>query len=108
MEKLNSGVAFGFLAGVLAVGVEAAMKRPGFQWAPNLCWLIGPAILLNYCIYRLVQGSPSLAAAFVVFTFASLSLRVGLSVWLGHPIGLGTWIAVVLIAIAFLLSVWKP
>jgi len=108
MEKLNSGIVFGLLAGVLATAIEAAMKQPGFRWAENLWWMWLPALLLNYYIYRLVQGSPSLPAAFIVFSFATLSCRIGLSVWLGHRLGIGTWIAASLVVAAFLFRLWKP
>ena len=103
-----NGILFGILGGLTAVGLEAAMKRPHFNWWLSLWWLAPIALFINYCIYRLVQDSPSLLAAIVVFSCVTLVSRVMVSWYMGQPIGVGTWMAVGLMVTAFFTRLWKP
>lgn len=103
-----SALAFGVLAGLLAVTIEALMKRDGFEWVPSLWWVAPAALTLNYFVYRIVQGSPSLPAAFIIFSAATMTARVALSIWSRHPIGAGTWIALMLALAALGFRAWKP
>ena len=94
-------------SGLLVVGCEIAFKLSDAYW-PRAWAFVPLAVLINYSIFRLVQEAPNLPAAFVVFSLATLGLRTGASVWLQHPIGLGTWIAIILLALgAIARQVWK-
>jgi hypothetical protein len=104
----SSAILYGLVGGLFAVAIEAILKQPDFNWWRNLWWLAIFATAINYCVFRLVQGSPSLPAAFVVFAFTTTGARVALSLWQGHKIGAGTWLAVGLMGLAFLARVWKP
>ena len=94
-------------SGVLVVGCEITFKLSESYW--SRAWAFVPlAVLINYSIFRLVHEAPNLPAAFVVFSLATLGLRTGASIWLQHPIGVGTWIAIVLLTLgAIARQVWK-
>lgn len=101
------GYVYGVAAGTLAVLLEAWFKASP-SYAERL-WAFGPlAILLNWLIYGLVNASPSLPAALIVFSTSTLLLRVGVSLWLGHVIGHGTWAACGLLLLAAGLRAWRP
>ena len=95
------------VSGLFVVGCEIAFKLSDAYW-PRAWAFVPLAVLINYSIFRLVREAPNLPAAFVVFSLATLGLRTGASVWLHHPIGAGTWIAIILLALgAIARQVWK-
>lgn len=104
----NHSLLFGMVGGLLAVATEFAMKRHGFAWTANVWWLVPVAVGINYCVYRLVQGPPSVIAAFVLFAATTLTARVLGSLLLGQHIGVGTWAAVGLMVTATVLRLWRP
>jgi hypothetical protein len=64
---------------VLAVSMEWWFRSHG-TWA---LWLAVPAVMLNYCIYRLVT-SDSLLSGIILFTAFSVVMRLAVSVLLGE------------------------
>ena len=83
----------------LVVTCEAVFKHTDNYFAR--VWLFIPlALMINYAIFRLVSLSPNLPAAFVVFSTINIVTRTVVSLWLGHLIGPGTWIAIGLLLVA--------
>lgn len=90
---------WGVLAAVAAVILEGLYARtPRFLSLWWILLLLQPVIA--YSIYRMVQSSTSIVGAVVVFGFATLCLRTGMSLYLGQTISAGTWVAVVLVFLA--------
>lgn len=78
---------------------EIGFKLSASYW--SRAWLFLPlAVAINYSIYKLVREAPNLPAAFIVFSLVTLAIRTFASLWLGHPIGPGTWGAIGLLALA--------
>ena len=99
--------AWAMVSGVLVVGCEIAFKVSDAYW--SRAWAFVPlAVAINYSIFRLVQEAPNLPAAFVVFSLATLGMRTCASLWLQHPVGIGTWIAIGLLTVgAVVRQIWK-
>lgn len=90
---------WGVTTGVLVIACEIIFKLSPSYWAR--AWFFLPvAVVINYSLYRLVQEAPNLPAAFVVFSLVTLVLRTCASLWLVHPIGSGTWVAIGLLILA--------
>ena len=90
---------WGLSSGTFVVICEILFKLSPSYW--TRAWLFLPiAVIINYSIYRLVNEAPNLPAAFIVFSLATLTLRTVASLWLGHPIGVGTWVAIGLLVLA--------
>ena len=95
-------------AAIIVIVSEATQKSlPSGYWR-NWYVFLPFAILINWVLYHLLQVSPSLPAAFVLFTAATWTLRPLVSLWLGHPIGVGTWIAMAFVFVAFGFRLWRP
>src|SRR3990167_9315820 len=72
-------------AAIIVIVSEATQKSlPSGYWR-NWYVFLPLAILINWVLYHLLQDSPSLPAAFVLFTAATWTLRPLVSLWLGHP-----------------------
>lgn len=90
------------LAGSLAVACEYAYRTlPGPWW--HYLWIWVPLqTFIGYCVYRLVTTpGTTLLDAFIVWTFATVLLRVGVSVaLLGETVSRGAWAALALVVLA--------
>lgn len=97
---------WGGVSGLLIVACEIGFKLSPSYW--SRAWLFVPlAVVINYALYLLVREAPNLPAAFIVFSLVTLTIRTGASLWLGHPIGPGTWAAIgLLIAAAGARQAW--
>ena len=92
---------WGVLAAVAAVILEGLYARtPRFLSWPLVGVLAVAQPVIAYSIYRMVQSSTSIVGAVVVFGFATLCLRTGMSLYLGQTISTGTWVAVFLVFLA--------
>ena len=81
------------LGGLTAVGLEFAF-RSGVSWFVNWWWIIPLSVLINFCIYQLLQTDGSWVYSIALFGFMTALLRVILSlVVLGEPPTIGTMIA---------------
>lgn len=91
---------YAMVAALSVAASETVFVQTPSWWAR--AWLFIPlAIVTNVAIYRLVHATPTLLDAFVVFSFATMALRIGSSVLiLQQPVSVGTWAAVGLIALA--------
>lgn len=92
---------FGILAALVAVAAEYLYRTMTVPWW-KLLWVWIPfQLAIGYSIYRMVQGSSTLMAGFVVWAFATTLMRVFVSVViLRENVAVGTWIALVLIVLA--------
>lgn len=88
------------VGGLAAVGLEALYRTSAKSYAELLPVIILPQLLIGYAVYRLIQGSDNLLAAFIVFSSTTLGLRVTAAWWIGDPVSAGTWIAFGLVALA--------
>jgi multidrug transporter EmrE-like cation transporter len=99
------------LAAAIAIGAEYLYRTLPGPWLHYLWAWIPMQLFIGYAIYRLVTtiGGQSLIAAFVVWSFCTIIMRVALSVFILHDkIAPGTWAAVVLIIAAKITQqVWK-
>ena len=105
---MNDSFIYGIIGGLLAVALEACMKRYGSSYRHIALLVVPGAIVVNYCVFRMVRGSPSLPAAVVIFGTVTLITRVVISLWIGNRIGMGTWAAVGLMLAALALRTWRP
>jgi|SRR5687767_8665932 len=90
------------LGAVLASYIEYLYRTLPGPWHQYL-WLWVPSqTLIGYCVYRIVtMPNTSLLAAFVVWTFATMTMRILISVVALHDtVATGTWIALGLIVLA--------
>ena len=86
-----------FYAWALATAVAATVTESLLKASPDYLsrvwlWLIC-GLAINYGIYNLIQATPSLPAALIPYRTSTLLMRVVISLWMGHAIGLGTWTA---------------
>jgi hypothetical protein len=101
---------FSLLAAAAAIGLEYAYRTRTESWLASL-WLYVPLMfVVNYSIYRLVTlpGNP-LLGALIMWSFATIFLRAGVSVFVLHDrMTPGLWAAVSLMVLARILQgVWK-
>lgn len=97
----------GLAVSVAGVGVEVLMKYSASYW--GRWWVFVPAaVLTNWGIWYVMRASPSILAGAVLYAALMWLLRPVASLWLGQPIGVGSWIAVGLIFLALGLRIWKP
>ena len=98
------------LGAVLASYIEylyRVLPGPWFQYL--WLWIPGQTII-GYCVYKMVTvPNTSLLAAFVVWTFATMCMRIFVStVALHDTITPGTWAALGLIVLAKVVQhVWR-
>jgi len=93
---------WGILASVLALASEVTQKELGEYWN-YWYWFIPLAIGINYSIFRIVQLTPNLIAAFIVFSGCVFFGRVAWTVISHHPVSVYTWIASGLYVLVLLL-----
>lgn len=82
---------------------------PGSWWSYVWAW-IPLQCAIGYTVYRLVTTpGATLLDAFVVWTFSTIILRIGVSVFLLHDkVPPGTWAALVLVVTARIAQgVWR-
>lgn len=95
------------LGSFLAVGCEVLFKTKG-TYTPYIGLLWPAALGINYCIFKIVTGTPTLIVALLVFSLTNIMLRVALSLATGATVGPGTWAAVALITLANIARyLWK-
>lgn len=102
---LSSPTTWGLLGGSIAIFCEFLYRTLEQPWHHYL-WLWVPLQTgVGYCVYRLVTTpNTDLIAAFVVFSFSTLFLRVIVAFILGDKVALGSWIALGLIVVARIIS----
>lgn len=93
---------WGLVAGGLAVACETVFKSVS-SYTDYLWFTVPAALIINYAVFNMVQLSPSLPSAFIVFGMTTMLCRVMVSVYLQHPIGTLTWLAIALYFMALLL-----
>lgn len=99
---LNSPTTWGLLGGSVAILCEYLYRVLPGAWTQYL-WIWVPAqTFVGYCVYRLVTTpNTDLIAAFVVFSFSTLVLRVSVAtLLLDDKVPLGSWIALALMIAA--------
>jgi hypothetical protein len=101
---------YSLVAAATAVSMEYSYRRLPGPWI-HWCWAyVLPAMLINYCIYKLITtpGQP-MVGALIIWTFAVMGLRVFASaVLLKDTIPTGTWVALGLMVVARIAQVtWK-
>ena len=105
-----SATLWALLAGSLAVGCEYAYRTlPGTWWHYLWAW-VPLQTFIGYCVYRLVNTpGTSLIDAFIVWTFATVFLRLAASVWLlGETLRPGVAAALALVLVARVVQVtWR-
>lgn len=90
---------WGILCSIVAVSLETYMK--GQVSYAVVMWIAAPAsIVINFCVFQMVNLAPSLPAAFIVFGFANIVSRTLVSLYQGHAMGRLTWIAIGLMTLA--------
>ena len=89
---------WGLGSSLLAVGMEGLFIR--YTYSTLFPFIVLPAIGINYCIYRLVQGAPNLVEALAVFALCNVVLRMGMSWGMGQPISEATFIVAALLVAA--------
>lgn len=100
-------VAWSVLAALLTVGAEALMKTLPPSWRA-FAFMAPLAVLQQACFWRILQGSENLISAFVYFTVTISLLRIAITLWLGHPVGAGSWIALSFLSAAAIARWWRP
>lgn len=88
----------GGLAAVLTEAYFRAHRDTPYlaQWPPIVLGL-----LVNYSVYRIMLEATSLLNGFIVFSLATLLLRIlATTVWFGEPVTAGTWTALVFLILA--------
>lgn len=99
---------WGTAAALTVVGAEILMKSlPGGYWR-HWYLLVPLAVLINWLLYLAFQASPNLPAVVIVFTAVTWIVRVPVSLWAGHLIGTGTWVAIGLMLLAVGFRAWRP
>lgn len=96
--------------GIIAVALEYHYRLNPDSFLGSSLIVIPANIVIAYCVFRLVTTpGTSLIAAFVVWSFATIVLRVGVSVFLlGDKVAAGTWAALCLIVAAKVVqAAWK-
>lgn len=96
------------LAAALAITAEALFRR-GVAYGDALWLFIPIAIGINYAIYRLVVGGPSLLVAIAGFNLMTVSARIGVSQFVLHePVARGNLVAAgALFAGVIVGSLWR-
>lgn len=90
-----------------AVTAEVLMSRSHSYW--SVAWATIPlAAAVNYGVFMMLRGAPSLISALAVFSIATLMGRVGYSVAAQQSIGGGTWAAMGLLVMAGVLRHLRP
>ena len=88
------------LASSVVVTVEYLFRR-GWVWHEHLEVFIPAAILINFLIYRIVTGAPSLILAFVFFALANVIARALVGHFLlDEPVARGNLVAAVCLLVA--------
>jgi len=98
---------WGLLAGCLAVSAEIIFKQTE-TYGRALLYTFPLALGINFTVFKLVHSAPSLPSAFVIFSATTFIVRVGASLWLGHHIGTGTWVAISLLVTGVILRHYWP
>ena len=83
---------WGILAAVIVIASEIGQKELGEYWK-YWYWFVPAAVAINYSIFRLIQITPNLINAFIVFSGCTFFGRLLWTVYSGHPISKFTWIA---------------
>jgi len=84
--------AWGILASVLALISEITQKALGEYWT-YWYWFIPIAIGINYSLFRIVQLTPNLLSAFILFSGCVFFGRMFWTVISNHPISIYMWVA---------------
>lgn len=84
---------WGLIAGTLAVGMEASFKQSTTYWE-TMWWTVPGSIVVNFAVYQMVQLSPSLPSAFIVFGMTTMLCRTAVSLYQQHPITTIMWVAI--------------
>lgn len=98
------------LAASVAVGCEYLFRTIKEPWYHYLWAWIPLQTFIGYCVYRLVTTpGTSLIDAFIVWTFATIGMRVFVSAAILHDtVAPGTWAALALMLIARAVQVtWR-
>lgn len=90
------------LGAVLASYTEYLYRTVQGPWWHYLWFWVPSQTLVGFCVYKIVTTpNTSLLAAFVVWTFATMAMRVLISVVaLQDAVSTGTWVALGLIVLA--------
>lgn len=68
----------------------------------------GPAILVNYCVFKMIQQGRNLPSVFIVFSLTNLSLRLVVSLFLRHEFTKGDWAGLAFLFVASVLrALWR-
>lgn len=99
-----NATAWSLIAAVLAVGIEYSFRTLPPPWHNPIhfaAWMV-VQMSLGFCIYKLINApGTTFLAAFVIWAFATLCMRVALNLFVLHdPISKGTWAALSLLLLA--------
>jgi len=94
---------------MIAIGMETLFKvKQGGSYGRLLPLVAVPAILVNYCVFKMIQQGRNLPSVFIVFSLTNLSLRLVVSLYLKHEFTKGDWVGLGLVFIASLVrALWK-
>ena len=98
---------WGVVGGFTAVLLEI-LYRKGLGWSwPGVLVALPLAILVSYCVSRLVQSPGSFITAVVWFGAATALARIGAAFWiLGDPLTVKTAVAAVALMVAAAVKLW--
>lgn len=92
------------LFGAVCATLMEYQFRTNANWLSMLWFTIPGAVAINYCVWWLVRAE-GMVGGFVVFSFATMLFRVGLTVWAGDMVEGKVWVASGLIVLANLIKV---
>ena len=88
--------AWSVLAATTAVGAEIVLSRATSYM--SIMWLVVPAALaVNYSVWQLLRLGPSFISSLIVFSIATATIRVIYSVGMRQEVGIGTWVAIIMV-----------
>ena len=67
---------WGFIGSLLAIGMELLFRKHHTGYANLLPYVVLPAMLMNYVIYKMVSSIDFYVNAFIIFSFCNLTLRI--------------------------------
>lgn len=90
---------------LVAIAIESYFKgttRPYYQILPLV---LLPAMFLNYCVFKIIQGSDSLLTGFILISVMNLGLRVMVTIfWFKQWPTKGVFVSLILMIAAKLVT----